>query len=152
MGKTIGVLSLKGGVGKTSVIVALGSTLSDFGKKVLLIDGNFSAPNLGLHLNIVDPDKTIHHVLNRTANTREAIHKLENFDLLPASIFGRTRINPLSLKDRIKHLKRRYDIILIDSPPTLNEEALGIMNASDEIFFVTTPDYPSLSTTLKAVK
>ncbi|MBU1129563.1 MAG: AAA family ATPase, partial [Nanoarchaeota archaeon] len=34
MGKTIGVLSLKGGVGKTSSVVALGSALATLGKKV----------------------------------------------------------------------------------------------------------------------
>lgn len=152
MGKTIGVVSLKGGVGKTSVVTALGDALASFGKKVLLIDGNLSAPNLGLHLNIVNPDVTLHNVLSRTANTRDAIYKLGSFDLMPASIFERVRVNPLELRDKIKHLKRRYDIILIDSPPSLNEETLGVMNASDEIFVVTTPDYPTMSTTLKAVK
>ena len=55
MAKIIGVLSLKGGVGKTSVVSSLGDALSDFGKKVLLVDANYSAPNLGLHFNIVDP-------------------------------------------------------------------------------------------------
>ena len=59
MGKTIGVISLKGGVGKTTAVVALGSALADFGKKVLLVDGNFSAPNLGLHLDLFDTEKTI---------------------------------------------------------------------------------------------
>jgi septum site-determining protein MinD len=34
----------------------------------------------------------------------------------------------------------------------LNEETLAVMLASDEIFIVTTPDRPTLSTTLKAVK
>ncbi|GAG95692.1 unnamed protein product [marine sediment metagenome] len=67
MGKAIGILSLKGGVGKTSVVAALGDAFADFGKKVLLIDANFSAPNLGLHFNIVDPEKTIHDLLDRTA-------------------------------------------------------------------------------------
>ena len=42
MCKVIGVVSLKGGVGKTSVVTSLGDTLSSFGKKVLLIDGNFN--------------------------------------------------------------------------------------------------------------
>ncbi|MBU2052817.1 MAG: AAA family ATPase, partial [Nanoarchaeota archaeon] len=42
--KTIGIISLKGGVGKTSIVVALGSAIADFGKSVLLIDGNLSAP------------------------------------------------------------------------------------------------------------
>ena len=51
------MISLKGGVGKTTAVVSLGSAIADFGKKVLLVDGNFSAPNLGLHLNLFDTEK-----------------------------------------------------------------------------------------------
>ena len=35
MGKIIGIMSLKGGVGKTSVVASLGSAIAEFGKKVL---------------------------------------------------------------------------------------------------------------------
>ena len=152
MGKIIGILSLKGGVGKTSSVVALGDAMSDFGKKVLLVDGNFSAPNLGLHLNIVNPENTIHHVLSRQMNPSDAIQKLDGFDMIPASIFSNLKFNPLDLKDKIKGLKRRYDAIIIDSSPALNEETLAVMLASDELVIVTTPDLPSLSTTIKAVR
>jgi septum site-determining protein MinD len=153
MGKSIGIVSLKGGVGKTSVVASLGSALSEFGKKVLLIDGNLSSPSLGLHLDIIDPEKTLHHVLDRTANTREAIYKhAEGLYIMPASIFNKTEVNPLKLRDKIKGLKRSYDIILIDSSPSLNEETLAVMLASNEIFVVTTPDHPTLSATIKAIK
>ena len=93
MGKTIGIVSLKGGVGKTSVVTALGAALSEFGKEVLLIDGNLSSPSLGLHLNITGPETTIHHVLNRTANTKDAIYEYEGFHVMPASIFSKIEIN-----------------------------------------------------------
>jgi len=152
MGKTIGIVSLKGGVGKTSVVASLGAALSEFGKKVLLIDGNLSSPTLGLHLNVVEPEKTLHHVLNRTATTKEAICDCGEFDILPASIFNNMRVSPLQLKTRIRGLKQSYDIILIDSSPNLDEETLGVMLASDEIFVVTTPDRPTLSATIKAIK
>lgn len=148
----IGIVSLKGGVGKTSTVVSLGHAISDFGKKVLLIDGNFSAPNLGIHLDVIDPEITLHHVLNRKVNAKDAIHKFENFDLLPASVSNKIIINPLKLKDRIKNLKSKYDIILIDSSPSLNEETLAVILASDELIVITTPDLPTLSNTLKAVK
>ena len=59
MGKTIGIVSLKGGVGKTTVVAALGGALSRLGKKTLVVDGNLSSPNLGLHLNIVNPERTL---------------------------------------------------------------------------------------------
>ncbi len=152
MGKIIGVVSLKGGVGKTSAVVALGAAIAELGKKILLVDANFSSPNLGLHLNVINPETTLHHVLSREANVNDAICKLESFDLLPSSIFHQMNINPLKLKDKIKPLKRKYDFIIIDSSPALNEETLAAMLASDEILVVTTPDYPTLGATLKAVK
>ena len=152
MGKVIGVLSLKGGVGKTSVVAALGEALSGFDKKVLLIDANLSAPNLGLHFNIVDPEKTLHDLLDRSANTRQAIHKLENFDILPATIFNEKIVAPLNLKNKVNSLRKKYDVIVIDSPPSLNEEALAVILASDELLVVTTPDHITLGTTMKSIK
>ena len=151
MGKTIGIVSLKGGVGKTTTTVALGSAIANLGKKVLLVDANFSAPNLGLHLNIIDPEITLHHVLNKQAHIHQAIQTLDNFDVLPCSVFGSFDINPLKLKENLGLIKKKYDYILIDSSPALNDETLATILASDELFIVTTPDIPTLSTTIKAV-
>ncbi len=152
MGKSIGIISLKGGVGKTSVVVSLGDAIADFGRRVLLVDGNLSTPNLGLHLNIVNPEKTLHHVLSREANVKDAIYDFDKFDVLPASIFSKINPSPLILKDKIKFLKKDYDVILLDSSPALNEETLAIMLASDSILVVSTPDIQTLGTTIKAVK
>jgi len=152
MSKVISIVSLKGGVGKTSSVVSLGDAIAGFGKKVLLVDGDFSAPNLGLHLNIVDPGVTLHHVLAKRAHAKDAIYKQDNFDVLPASIFERIKISPFRLKENLRHLKRSYDYIIIDSPPSLKEDAMAVMFAADEILFVTTPDYPTLSSTMKSIK
>ncbi|MFA4953398.1 MAG: AAA family ATPase [Candidatus Pacearchaeota archaeon] len=153
MAKTIGVLSLKGGVGKTSSVVALGDAISSLGKRVLLVDANFSAPNLGIHFNIIDPEVTLHDVLSKKANITQAIYKIgEKLHLLPSGIFANNQINAMKLKDKLKSLENNYDIILIDSSPALNEETLAAMYASDELLVVTTPDYPTMAATLKAVK
>lgn len=152
MGKIVGVLSLKGGVGKTSSVISLGACLSELGKKVLLVDCNFSAPNLGLALNVINPEKTLHHVLERSVHIKDAVHELDNFHVIPATIFKEPKINPLKLKDHIKNLKEAYDVILLDSSPALNDETLSVMLAADELILVTTPDHVTLGTTLKAIK
>jgi septum site-determining protein MinD len=152
-GRIIGVISIKGGVGKTTTVSNLGAVLANqFGKKVLLIDANFTAPNLGLHLGVVKPQVTLHDVLTGKVNTVDAIYNHEyGFHIIPASLSPK-KADPLKLKERIKVLRNYYDIILIDSSPNLNDELLATISASDELLVVTTPDYPTLSATLNAVK
>ncbi len=152
MTRVIGVISLKGGVGKTSVVASLGSALSEMGKRVLLVDGNLSSPCLGLHFNVVEPEKTLHHVLESSSHAKDAIYECNGFDLMPASIFQKKEVNPLKLKNILSSLKKNYDVVLIDSSPSLDEEALSVILASDEILAVTTPDHPTLSATIKALK
>jgi septum site-determining protein MinD len=152
MGKSIGMISLKGGVGKTSTTLSLGKAIADLGKKVLLVDANFSAPNLGMHLNLIEPEITLHHVLGRKNEFVDAIQTVGNLDVLPSSLFSEIKINPLKLKERLKPIKKNYDFILIDSSPSLNDESLSTIFASDELFVVSTPDHPTLSTTIKAIK
>lgn len=151
--KVIGIISIKGGVGKTSTVSALGAALAnEFEKKVLVVDANFSAPNLGLHLGLINPDVTLHDVLSNKKDIQDSIYESEHgFHIIPGALIGRN-VNPFKLKDKLKSIKKYYDIILIDSSPSLNEEILATMIASDELFVVTTPDHVTLSTTLRAVK
>ena len=107
IGKTIGIVSLKGGVGKTSSVVALGAALAKIGKKVLLVDGNLSAPNLALHLKHLTPGETLHHVLRGEANLKQAIYSLDNMDILPADLFNRKKTNALGLRNKLKYLKKK---------------------------------------------
>ena len=153
MAKTIGIIAIKGGVGKTTTTSNLGVILSkEFNKKVLVVDANFSAPNLGMHFGIINPEKTLHDVLLNRADIEEAIiNHSENLHILPSSLISR-KINPFKLKEKINFIKDKYDIILIDSSPSLNEEILATMIASDELFVITSPDYPTLSTTLRAIR
>jgi len=156
--KVIGVISIKGGVGKTTVVSNLGAALAkEFGKKVLLVDANMSAPNLGLHLGILNSKYTLHDVLYNQVPIWNAIRKTEyGFDVVTSSLAPRQehkgRVNPYKLHNRISQVKKDYDFILIDSSPNLNDEMMATMIASDELLAVTSPDYPTLSCTLHAVK
>jgi len=151
MARVIGIMSLKGGVGKTSVVAALGSALAELGERVLLVDANFNAPNLGIHFNLIDPEKTLHDALLRKANISDVVYAVGNLDIIPSSIFENQKVSFLKLKDYLRPLKRKYDIILLDSPPSLEEEGLATLYAADEIFFVATPDNATLSNTLKSI-
>ena len=54
MGEIIGVVSGKGGVGKTTVTACLGAALSHAGHRVLLCDGDFGLRDLDLVLGVAD--------------------------------------------------------------------------------------------------
>ena len=153
MGTTIGILSLKGGVGKTTIAAALATNLThNYGKRVLLVDANYSAPNLGLHMNIISPRKTIHDVLAGGEKISSAIHYEYGVDVIPGNFLFKKSYNPLKLKNKIAQIKKHYDFIIIDSSPALNEGVISILHASDQLFLVSTPDYPTLSCSMKAAR
>jgi septum site-determining protein MinD len=156
-GKAIGVISIKGGVGKTTVASNLASSLAKLGKKVLVVDGNITAPNVGLHLGILNSQYTLHDVLFSNVPVWKAIRKSEHgFDVMTGALLPkksqRIRVNPYKLHNRLSDVKKEYDYIIIDSSPNLGEEMLSTMIASDELLVVTSPDYPTLSCTMHAVK
>ena len=152
-GKIIGVISIKGGVGKTTTVSSIGALLAkEFGKRVLIIDANFSAPNLALHMGFINPELTLSDVMMDRVEAKEAIYEHDiGFHLLPTALLHR-KVNPFKLRNKINKLRQEYDVILIDSSPTLNEEMLSTIVASDSLLVVTSPDLPTLSCTMHAVK
>lgn len=153
MGKTIGLISLKGGVGKTTLSCALAADLArNNGKKVLLIDANYSAPNLGIHMNIISPKKTVHDILSSKDKLTSAIHRQYGIDVIPGNFLFKRNYNPLKLRNKLAQIKKKYDFVVLDGSPSLNNEVLSTMLASDQLFVVSTPDYPTLSCSMKAAR
>lgn len=151
--KIIGFISIKGGVGKTTTVANLGFVLArDFKKKVLVVDGNFSGPNLALHFGFTKPEKTIHDVLTGGLPLHKAIYEHSSgLHILPGSLFSTGKIDPGKFHQYIASLRSHYDVILLDSSPALNHEMLATIMASDELFVITTPDYVTLASTLHAI-
>nr|EGQ39641.1 MAG: CobQ/CobB/MinD/ParA nucleotide binding domain protein [Candidatus Nanosalinarum sp. J07AB56] len=74
-GRVIGLVSGKGGVGKTSACVNLGIALSRLGNEVTLIDTDLSASNLGVYMGRYDHPVKIHEVLSGEASLQEAMFR-----------------------------------------------------------------------------
>ncbi len=153
MGKVIGVISIKGGVGKTTLVSNLGTVFAnDFKKKVLLIDANFNAPNLGAHLGVIGAKKNLHTVLQGKTTILGSIYEhAYGFHIMPASI-DNLKVDYLKLGELVKSVKDHYDVILLDSSPALNDEMLAVIMAADELLVISTPDHPTLLCTMNAVK
>ena len=74
-----------------------------------------------------------------------------NLDIVPGSLVS-NKIDPFLLKKKLNSIKEEYDFILLDSSPNINKAILSTMVASDELLVVSSPDFPTLSTTMNAVK
>ena len=153
MAQVIGFISIKGGVGKTTLALETAASLANnFKKRVLVIDANFSAPNLGLWLGI-KPEYTLHDVLAGDAGPgfANAIHQRYNFHIVPAAMEYKKDVDPFRLKKIIAKVRNRYDFIILDSSPNYHE-LIPVVTAADKLYVVTTPDHVTLGTTLKAIR
>jgi len=149
MSNILAFVSIKGGVGKTTLALETASALANkFDKRVLLVDANFSAPNVGLYLDL-EEGKTLHDALDGTL-LHNAIYEIHGFDVVPASMYHKD-VDIFKLKKILRKYKNRYDYIILDSSPNY-EELKPVIAAADKIFLVTSPDHVTLTTTMKAAK
>lgn len=146
--RILAVANQKGGVGKTTTAVNLGTALAAVGKRVLLIDldaqGNAST---GLGVDAEDREFTSYHVLLGEVPLGDAIvpTAVKGMDLCPASEdlsgadldLSELPRRPHRLADALSGgaspVQDRYDYIMIDCPPSLSVVTINAMVASTGI-------------------
>ena len=153
MARIIGILSAKGGVGKTTTTVNLGVALVDLGKEVIVIDANLSASNLGLHLGMLKTPQTLNdYIRNKVKKMKEIVYTHSTGMKVIPSTISLDLLENVHLEKFKKGLKTLdADFILIDSAPGLNVESLMALDACDEIIVVTTPEIPSLTNAYRTI-
>jgi septum site-determining protein MinD len=156
MSQTIGVLSGKGGVGKTTVVINLAAALvSEFGKRVILLDSNINSSHLGLHLGIYeDPPVTIREIMKKRLPISSGIyvHSATGIKIIPTPLNGEgMNLKVSSLKKLMKKLSAEHDFVIIDCPPGLGKDATTAVSSIDAALIVTTPDLPSVADALKTI-
>ncbi|MBI4167625.1 MAG: P-loop NTPase [Candidatus Aenigmarchaeota archaeon] len=155
MTRLICVTSGKGGVGKTTLVSNLASAVTKLDKKVMVIDGNVTTPNIGFHLNMPVAPVTLHDVMRGNARIRDAVYRHDaGFYVLPAGIsFDEMKgVDPAVLSEVVANLDGTMDMILVDSAAGLGREAQSAMDATSEIILVTNPDLPSVADALKTIR
>ncbi|MFT8320971.1 MAG: AAA family ATPase [Bacillus sp. (in: firmicutes)] len=155
MGKIITVANQKGGVGKTTTSVNLGSCLAYIGKKVLLVDidpqGNATS---GVGIEKADVDYCIYDVLVDDLEAQQVIKttNVENLQVIPATIqlagaeieLVSTISREVRLKRALEEVKDNYDYILIDCPPSLGLLTINALTASDAVLIPVQCEYYAL--------
>lgn len=138
------IINFKGGVGKTTTAVNLATCLTAQGQKVLVIDMDAQG-NVGMALgiNVYEKDlPTIGDVLGTGSVSIEmCIIKTQYFDLIPNNLYTYLKANKRGsydiLTDALDRIKRRYDFILIDTPPSIEFYTGNAIMASDLLMIVT---------------
>src|SRR5215210_2914831 len=148
MSVTIAVLSQKGGTGKTTTVRSLHDVLERVGLDVLSIDADPQG-NLSDYFD-VDPEAqpTLAEVLGGTAKAVDAVHGsvipanlgLAEAELVLAGKIGRE----VTMRNALRDVKRRYDVVLIDCPPTLGLLTVNALVASTHAMLSTQAQHFSL--------
>ncbi len=151
----VGILSGKGGVGKTSTAVNMAAAMSYFGRDVVVIDGNLSTPNLGLHLGVPVVPITLHDVLKGKNSILDSVYLHHTgLKIVPAglSLDDLRNVSPEKLKKVLPSLDGLTDIVLIDGSAGLGRESLAVIQAVDELIVVTNPELPAVTDALKTIR
>ena len=154
MPRIIGVISGKGGVGKTTTAINLGAAFSSkFNKKVTIVDCNITTPHVSLALGLAhDSFSTLNEVLLGKKEFEEVVHYFSpGLSIIPASlsVHDLKGIDIGKLDETIKEKFEVHDFVILDSAPGLGKEAMSTILASDELVFVTTPHLVSISDVIR---
>src|SRR5690554_4533682 len=144
MGKIIAIANQKGGVGKTTTSINLGSALSSSGKKVLLIDLDEQAnATIGLGFSRELIDKSTYELLTNAISIEDTIltGADKNLDIIPSSIkladieatLHDAEKKEYILFEKIKEIADKYDYFIIDCPPSLGVIIDNALFASDSV-------------------
>jgi len=153
-GLVLGVFSAKGGVGKTTTVANLGAALAQKIKnRVIIVETNMTASNLGLHLGILDPPVVIQDVVFGRVKLTEAISDTGyGLHIIPGSVAFSEELGSIDMRSVMDELRKKYDIIILDSPPGFGLEVFAGMKACDELLICCQPRVPAIAGTLQTFR
>jgi len=156
-GRVLGVVSGKGGVGKTNLVANLAVAAAAHGKKVLLLDGDLGLANIDVLLGLV-ARRSVADVLSEECSFEDALVEGPcGIDLLPAAS-GRmdlTTATPHALAALLLPLEEartRYDWILVDAGAGVGPAVISLAASCDRVLLLTTPEPTALADAYATLK
>lgn len=151
---TVAVLSMKGGVGKTTLALGLASAAWNRHWRTLIVDLDPQA-NASMGAGITDPALTVSDALadGRPGIAAEAIVAStwgRSVDVLPSEPALEHRVTEAApgseqrLRTVLGGVGHRYDLVVIDCPPSLGEMSRNALHAASLAIVVTEPGYFAL--------
>ncbi len=161
--RTIAIINQKGGSGKTTTVVNVGSAIAEAGHKTLLIDLDPQA-HTTIHLGF-EPfslEKSVYDVLvNETLFDDVLIQtRIKNLFLMPAKIelasaeieMVNTIGREIVLREALKKSKNSFDYILIDCPPSLGLLTLNALTTVSEVIIPIQAEFFALEGLTKLIQ
>jgi chromosome partitioning protein len=146
--ETITVLSQKGGTGKTTTVRTLADAYRRSGLEVLCVDLDPQG-NLSDYFDVPpDASPTVADVLAGQTRAADAVHD----DILPANlglaeaelVLAGKMGRELTLKRALREIRRSYDLVLVDCPPSLGLLTVNALVAADHALITSEAEYFSL--------
>ena len=153
MVEAFAVASGKGGTGKTTTTLALGMALA--GKyDVTVVDADTGMANLLFHADLADVDVTLHDLLvdGADAAVADAVYERFGMRVVPCGtdLAAFEAADPDRLRDVVAELAADTDVLLLDSPATLDARSAVLpVVLADRVVLVLQPTVPALSDGLK---
>src|ERR1700733_4613273 len=155
MGKILGIVNQKGGVGKTTTAINLSACLALEGLKILLVDCDPQAnATSGLGVQRDDNRNSIYDVLMGDAAAAQVLLPTEiaNLTLLPGSKnltganieLANADDRALKLRAALETIQKDYDLVVLDCPPALDLLTLNSLAAADSLIVPMQAEYFAL--------
>jgi pilus assembly protein CpaE len=151
MGKVVVVFGCKGGVGTTTIAITLAIALRGQGRRVALVDADWSFGDVGLHLNLppahtvtdltpygdaLEPDIVAQAMLSHASGIEVL--------LSPPRPERAEEVDAPLVQSLLQVLKSRYEFVVVDCQRSYEDRTLVLLDGADRIILVLTADIGAL--------
>jgi len=152
MVKVYTIASGKGGTGKTTVSINLGTALAKLGKETYLMDADIGMANVGLILGMQDVPVTLHEILAGKNKIDDGIYKgPEGLKVIPSgiSLQGFQQADPDKIRDVLSEIEKKCEFLIIDAPAGISKDGVVPLAVANEVILVVNPELSSIVDALK---